>query len=176
MNYENYFIDKSYSKDDINLYKLYNFSAEEIYKIIGLFKILKIKYIQSKYIEKQILYKNFIKTIIIKNNNTNELIQSIKYIDYSITNDNILNITKELKNIEITQFPNLYKYESIDINNVSEYELSRFNQKTNKLEKLTMIIKKNNKGFNQLFLCNNNDNFNYLKDNLIMNIKQLLNE
>ena len=173
MNYENYFVDISYSKNDINFYKLYNFSQDEIYKIIGLFRILRIKYIQTKYTEQQILYGNFIKSIITKDNTTNELIQSINYINHSLSN-NILNITKELKNIEITQFPNLYKYDSIDNNLVSEYELSRYNKKTLKLEKIIMIIKRNNKGFNQLYLSSDNNNFNYLRDNLIMNIKQII--
>ena len=173
MNYENYFVDISYSKNDINFYKLYNFSQDEIYKIIGLFRILRIKYIQTKYTEQQILYGNFIKSIITKDNTTNELIQSINYINHSLSN-NILNITKELKNIEITQFPNLYKYDSIDNNFVSEYELSRYNKKTLKLEKIIMIIKRNNKGFNQLYLSSDNNNFNYLRDNLIMNIKQII--
>lgn len=175
MNYEYYFIDTSKTKDDIDFYKLYNFSSDEIYKIIGLFKILKIKYIQIKYNEKQFLYENYIKTIINKEHIIEELIQSVNYINYTLT-DNILNITKELKNIEITQFPNLYKYYSIDICNVSEYDLSRFNQKTQKLEKIKLIVKRNEKGFNQLYLLSDNNNFNYLRDNLIMNIKQLINK
>ena len=155
MTSEIYFIDTLYNYKNVELNKLYNFTTDDIYKIIGLCKQNGIHYDKSIYNEKQICFYKFIKSIIIDNNNTNEYIQSVDILNHSVKN-NVLYIDKELKNIEITQFPNLYKYESIEDFNVQRFVLSKFNTKTNKNDIINLFVKKSNKnGYTQAFLSYN---------------------
>ncbi len=151
MTSEIYFIDTLYNYKNVELNKLYNFTTDDIYKIIGLCKQNGIHYEKSTYLEKQVCFYKFIKSIIIDNNNTNEFIQSVNVINHSLKN-NVLYIDKEFKNIEITQFPNLYKYDSIEDFNVQRFVLSKFNTKTNKYDVITLYVKKSKKCYTQAYL------------------------
>lgn len=154
MTSEIYFINTLYSYKNVELNKLYNFSTDDIYKIIGLCKQNGIHYDKTSYLERQITFYKFIKSIIIDNNNTNEFIQSIDVISHKV-NNNVLYVDKEIRNIEITQFPNLYKYDSIEDFNVQRFVLSKFNTKTNKNDVINLFVKKSNKGYTQAFLSYN---------------------
>lgn len=154
MTSEIYFIDTLYDYKNVELNKLYNFTTDDIYKIIGLCKQNNIHYEKTVYNEKQITFYKFVKSIIIDNNTTNEFIQSINILNHCVKN-NVLYIDKEIKNIEITQFPNLYKYDLIENFNVQKFILSKFNTKTNKNDTITLFVKKSQKGYIQAFLSYN---------------------
>jgi len=175
MTSEIYFIDTFYDYKNVELNKLYNFTTDDIYKIIGLCKQNGIHFDKSTYLEKQINFYKFIKSIIINNNTTNEYIQSVYILNHSVKN-NVLYIDKEFKNIEITQFPNLYKYDSIEDFNVQKFVLSKFNTKTNKNDMITLFVKKSNKGYTQAFLSYKTKykNFNNLVYILPQYIQQII--
>lgn len=170
---ELYFLDKNYSYQDIDYFKLIDFSNNDINNIIIFLRSNHIKFTFFNYTEEKYTYENYIKTITNINNQTTETIQSTNYINYAFQN-NCLLIDKEYKNIEITQFPNLYKYDSIDINNITQYEISQFNIKTKKMDKITLFIKRNQKGFNQVYLSFIKDNSNHLIYTLPKYIQQIL--
>lgn len=172
---EIYFIDTRYVYKNIDYYKLHNFTYNEINKIKNLltsqYKIL--SYTKYNYIEQSFIFNNNIKTIIKTDKQVQYDIFKFNYINKCI-NNNCLFVNKQLKRIELSQFPNIYKYDNIDIYDVAKYNLL-ITDVNNENVIITLYIKHNKqKKYTQVYF-KSYQQYCHLIYNLLSRIVQIIN-
>lgn len=155
-----YFVRKYYTYNNINYCQFYNFNNSKIIQLIN--DLNKKNYRYNKYYTKSLLFKEY-RHITYYNKYYKIQKEECKYEDilnYFIK-DKILHYTYIDKNIEITQIPNINVYESVDDEEVYEFNIASV------YNKLKILINKNiKKKYNQIVLIIKN-----IKDNDITNIE-----
>lgn len=205
INVEVFFIKTSYDADDITYGQFINLTELDLTNIRR--HLLSHKYKKNIYSVKEYTYNNFKKYIFSDKTEYKQLLTNFHLIidDQSKNNTELSDVVKiqpaifvtfnTITNIEVTQFPNLYKYDSIDEFDIEEYcycsnVTTGFNYVDNfdmaKKNLRVLILFNKLKNYYQIKICYdtiiNNDNYDInlnkedtcIKTYLLQQLQQLL--